>query len=419
MNFKRQLCFVFLLLACLSCKQSINDSYIVPISSIDYSVSIEDAIEVAQAQAPLKLNSSNGGAKVASTIADVFSVKPTTDNPSMYVVNYNGGGFSIISGDNRMTPILAFSENAQLSMKEKELPQGLINWFVDASSYITEIRKSNANQNEYIKKRWDKLKLNNETTTDTKKGRISSGTEGCDWAYSFMIEPLLQTTWDQTGTGFNSQMPQLTCNGSTDRAPTGCVATATAQVMRYHEFPTSYNWGSMSSFTGGTETAKLMKDLGTWSNLDMTYGCNASSSTIENIPRTLSNFGYPNTSCSDYSFSGVANELSSHRPVILAGGRQNGWWVFSSYEDGHCWVADGLYQYFTYGSQPDPNTPGECLSVLVDYGDYLHMNWGWRGIANGYFYAYNFNPQVPLPDGTIKTYSFNYKTRMITGIKKP
>ena len=42
------------------------------------------------------------------------------------------------------------------------------------------------------------------------------------------IGPLMQTTWGQ-GSPYNSFTPSNT--------PTGCVAVATAQIMRYHEWP--------------------------------------------------------------------------------------------------------------------------------------------------------------------------------------
>lgn len=59
------------------------------------------------------------------------------------------------------------------------------------------------------------------------------------------VAPLIQSTWGQTTVGdyiggitcYNYYTPYGT---SGDRCPCGCVATAMAQLMRYHQYPTDY-----------------------------------------------------------------------------------------------------------------------------------------------------------------------------------
>ncbi|MDE5749769.1 MAG: C10 family peptidase, partial [Duncaniella sp.] len=89
------------------------------------------------------------------------------------------------------------------------------------------------------------------------------------------IAPMISTKWDQ-GSPYNNLCP--TFNGS--RCVTGCVATAMAQAMKYHNYPAkgkgthSYNW----TLNGQTQT--LSFDYGSatfdWANMTDTY--NASSS---------------------------------------------------------------------------------------------------------------------------------------------
>lgn len=83
------------------------------------------------------------------------------------------------------------------------------------------------------------------------------------------ISPLLTTLWKQ-GSPYNDQCP--TVGGQ--RAVTGCVATALAQVMNYHQYPvaatkavlslpaTTFDWNKMrDSYKTGddaSEVAKLM-----------------------------------------------------------------------------------------------------------------------------------------------------------------
>jgi hypothetical protein len=91
---------------------------------------------------------------------------------------------------------------------------------------------------------------------------------------------------------------------------------------------------------------------------------------------------------------------------MLSGGRDGGWWIFHKYVDGHMWVCDGFRRSF------------HCM--YDDYGNliggvgylYLSMNWGWGGLADGWYAFYNFNPTV---NGT--TYTFNYQTKMVYNIK--
>src|SRR5690606_56312 len=92
--------------------------------------------------------------------------------------------------------------------------------------------------------------------------------------------PLLKTLWGQ-GVPYNDKVTKTGCsNYSNGRAPTGCVATAIAQVARYHAYPsTKYKWSIMPNrlwasdkgSNGANEVAKLMKDIGDWVGMD--YGC--------------------------------------------------------------------------------------------------------------------------------------------------
>ncbi len=60
------------------------------------------------------------------TVANVLSVEDTKSEPVMHVINYENGGFVIIAGDNRVEPILAYSETDSFpSVDEWDLPYGL------------------------------------------------------------------------------------------------------------------------------------------------------------------------------------------------------------------------------------------------------------------------------------------------------
>lgn len=49
--------------------------------------------------------------------------------PEMYVVNYEGGGFLVISADKRVNEILAYSEDSSFPIDDNvEMPEGVASW---------------------------------------------------------------------------------------------------------------------------------------------------------------------------------------------------------------------------------------------------------------------------------------------------
>jgi len=156
--------------------------------------------------------------------------------------------------------------------------------------------------------------------------------------------------------------------------PTGCVATAVAQIMAYYKFPskgkgshcythpkygqlcadfenTGYNWNNPSA----NDYLKLSYHVGV--AMDMDYcGSAFGSVPLAGFDRIQKHFGYyyhANTTASYY----LRNELDMRRPVyITLPGRP-----------GHAVVADGY-----------------------DSNGLFHIHFGWGGSANGY-YALNDN----------------------------
>ena len=227
------------------------------------------------------------------------------------------------------------------------------------------------------------------------------------------IEPLMTCKWNQN-TPYNNYAP--TYNETGGRCVTGCVATAMAQVMYYHKYPsqgtgshsylwictqpvgptgtlsanfgqTTYHWENMldSYRNGGTAeqedaVATLMYHCGV--SIDMGYGQSSGAYTSD-VPRALKNyFGY------DSNYQGIQkvmypadslnaiihSELAANRPVLVSG---------SNDEGGHAFVCDGC-----------------------DNKGYFHINWGWGGSNDGYFLLTALNPRGEQGiGGTTKGYN--------------
>ena len=213
---------------------------------------------------------------------------------------------------------------------------------------------------------------------------------------SIVVKPLLgDIMWDQMAP-FNGMTP--------GHAPTGCVATATAQIMRYWRYPDhavgthgymsksygyishDYNyridWDDMPVAPNGTPdnkidakpnptVARFMYGLGV--AFDMNYSPQGSGTTHDKVvPALIRHYGYTKDikritaqeAGSQWS-SIIKRELDAGHPVLHGGTGKGG---------GHSFVCDG---YTT--------------------DDLFHFNWGWSGVSNGW---YKLNALVPDVLGT-------------------
>lgn len=188
------------------------------------------------------------------------------------------------------------------------------------------------------------------------------------------VEPLLTCKWSQYDP-FNKYTPLS--NGQ--HTPTGCVATATAQVMFYNKWPknrpqdyiastgddakksVTYWWDEMKNTTNemGTEHSRqavgvLMSDIGKAVNMryyyrgsdsNLQYACNALRDKFDYTVRYLDKNFLP---ANDF-LNEVMQEISDGYPVLVVGGP-------------HAFVYDGY-----------------------DEQGLIHTNWGWGGENDGYF----------------------------------
>lgn len=287
--------------------------------------------------------------------------KTEANTPSYYIFNNNDepGGYVIISGSDHLRPVLGYSLNNTFS--DKNLPDNLQSWL----TYLSEAT-------EYVEKHPEAAISEAETAT-LSKAPVS--------------QLLKNIAWGQTAP-YNLLTP--------NNYPTGCMATAMAQVLYYYRYPehgigsNSYSWNgqtlsvdfaestynydlmfdkSSSSVTAAqkTQVSKLSYDCGV--SLFMNYGPNASGSISPYYPHALiQNFGYNNLTSIQgrdyYSFNEwndmLYNELTCARPVIFTGSSSSG---------GHAFILDGYNQ-----------------------DGYYHVNWGWDGYYDGYYDVCVLNP---------------------------
>ena len=205
--------------------------------------------------------------------------------------------------------------------------------------------------------------------------------------------PLLTTKWNQ---GIPYNLSTTLYNGN--HAPVGCVPLAVAQIMKFHQYPTTYSWNSMPDeliySPWGTDMTlpNFLNSVGVACQVVHTFPSNDEISTASDIDKAKSALENSyNYLCSLYYYhnpSNVTSSIYSNRPVFMEGENSN--------EQRHAWVCDG-YKYssptITYSLMiiSVTDNPLYYYSPCQDYIEYLpaysryHMNWGLATVQNGWY----------------------------------
>jgi len=379
----------------ISCDKQGGENVLQPNSS---NVNQKIALKIAQSFFK-KENKTGKGINNTKTIDNIILHKTAKNENAFYVINYKEGGFLIISADNRISPILAFSETDKFDTNLTKTPEPVIDWMESKKEQVQYIIDHNLKQNKNIALEWNKATTQYNGTVQKQQpksitGRIDPDPITCTDVY-ITKGPLMITKWDQWGNCFNNLIPYDCPYNPGGKAPTGCVATAMAQVMRYFQKPNTYNWSNMPATYGTSDTQLLMKNAG--AAVGMQYSCDGSGAKNSNIPAALINsFRYSNASyTTTYNSTIITNNIDANKPVILGG--------FPSSGSGHSWVCDGYQRNTYYDTDSQGNCTGYATTTL-----YLYMNWGWHGSDNGYYAYDNFK----LSDGT----SFNNNRSIVYNI---
>ena len=425
-----------LLMACTSSMSEpgpINKEKVSPSSSESYLRTIEEAeYDLKNILLDLATTDTRGGGTIKQ-IESSYSVtlpkseKTRSDNDSaaldIHIFNFsNDEGFAIMAANKALPSLLALTESGHLNPDlETDNPglQCMLSNLCDMNSMTTLGLPDNGP--EIIQPRPDEY--------ITVNGPITNN----------IIYPggMCPVRWGQWAP-YNMKCPQI----GKEKAPTGCGATAIAQLMAIYKFPSSYkqtyfNWDGMTKYTFGKYCTASSKDniadlmilLGNSENLNMNYG-DQSGTYLDNVPRTLKNFGYSNIGpISDFNATNVLKDLKDGKPMLISGYRTKnedkilGVTYQTSYTDGHIWLLHGLLErtYYTYTY---------CNSELIDShlvrSWYVLCNFGWDGEADGYYYSGMFNlnyralrddlltPNQSEPRDSIKNWNFQYKLKTLS-----
>jgi len=290
-----------------------------------------------------------------------------------YMVDLGRDGWVMVSGDDVLRPVLAFSFENSATPEES--------WNDEARYMLDQYKKeiAFALKDPSLQRdvRWDRAAL------PSAKKAVAAET----------VLPFIDVKWNQ-GAGWNMFCPEDP-DGPGGHAYVGCVAVAMAQAMTVYDYPSRpegiksyyhdvygsiavnydmadpYEWDQMSATSSDSFNAILLYHCAV--SVEMDFGPDGSGAYVSTASSAMKRyFGYPSSVTFHERYADdvewvnlLVDELVAGRPVIYRGNPGDG-------TAGHAWNVDGYY-----------------ASNNVDY---FHMNFGWSGSQNGYYTLDAINP---------------------------
>jgi hypothetical protein len=292
------------------------------------------------------------------------------ESAALYVVQINYQGFMIFTEQRGVVKLVAYGQQGGEELNKQD--GALANWLQALAQQL-------------------KATPSKPAMTELPQAQAAQADSVPVAAPLAAIAPLTTTIWGQSG-AYNDRTPP-----DGDTVPSGCIATALAQTLRFFEHPIEprktvlsythktttadgkpfsygvlsadltevhYNWQDMVDKvdSANSPVADLMYHLGVGLRMRYRPGFSSNAYFDDIAPLLRNTFGYE---ASDQLFRSnytaqawqekIRNELAAQRVVLMCGYDYNA-------GAGHCWVVDG-----------------------IDDANFVHMNWGWDGRFNGYF----------------------------------
>lgn len=330
------------------------------------------------------------GRQVAAGVSEpklAYTAKTINGEPAVYVFNKAGGGSLILSASSLANPVLGYTESGEFN--PSAMPPQLKYWLEEYAAQV-----------EY-------LEANNIQPHQTNVA-YSYPT---DWKF---IAPLVKTKWDQ-GQPYNRLLDDTA-------TATGCVATAMAQVMKYHNYPErGHGSNTYTDVFGRTYTMNFEAQPFDWANMLDEYVQGSYNLEEANAVALLMRACGISTNMIYGGSSGTQAELAANA-LIKYFGYDNSLEQLQRFEYTHTEWATILYeQLSTVGPvlYSGHSLGGFAHAFVCDGYDgagYFHINWGWSGMCDGY---YSLDSMIPTVQGTGGTDmgGYNFTQAMIVNIK--
>ena len=359
------------------------------------------------------------GMKNVTALQNVTAQTPFTE---FYIFAAPEGGFVLVSGDDCTRPVLAYSIDNRF--QTKDMPSHVVGFL---AGYEKEIRWLKAHSSAAFATR------RSQSALPPAWQALAGGIAPLP-VLTTSVSPLLSTTWNQSPY-YNALCPDD--SSGRGQAVTGCVATATAQVMKYHNHPTtgygSHTYNSSRSGANGTYTYNnLTADFGTttyqWAQMPNALNGTSSTAQVNAVATLMYHIGVADemsyspeaSGAQNYNYFGTIRpssqsslmayfkyapdmavlrrgdendslfaarlraELDQSRPILYSGSDTSG---------GHSFVLDGY-----------------------DANGLFSVNWGWGGYQDGYYAISLLSPGSGGTGGNA-SYTFNLNNVALVRIR--
>lgn len=395
--------------------------------------SITPAVAIDVAARFTDRNNGDVAKAVSRSTLPIETIRDNNDNVIAYAVNYEDGGWVVVSATKAYYPILAYSDEGQFAFEKSDQTTGLEIWIDEIGQAIESADSFDDETTSQIALEWleyqteslstsigsglpggnspeavvcrARLKELNETyyqdgwsfTTLPQVSEVTMPSDVYSLAdshsspYEYTIVglckvgeqykkgPLMTTKWHQDFP-YNYQCP----------GKVGCVPTAMAQIMKYHRYPANYNWNDMPDDNATATLQNMLHDVGVEIGVDYGYDMTtvATTAAVEGFHL----YGYDAVLKSHKDSEVIDFVLSNDAPVFMGGFNPS-----SSYV-GHAWVCDGVQhessqygyyvEYLVDGTYDNLNLSQMDDPLTIEVSPKpcrFHMNWGEKDLTNGWY----------------------------------
>lgn len=343
--------------------------------------------------------STRGGEARVSIIWD-GETTPSAQTPAFYVIGRDGGGFVILSADDNARPVLGISEHGRF--ETKDMPENVRWWMERMKAYV----RKQVVPDEKAASQWASL---SPTRAD---GHITG---------TVTVRKEFQTPeWNQGNTDsyyfgqqvFNKYCPQ----SSGGLTVTGCVATAMAELLTtlsglYPDDMPAKGQGTVGGYSAGSNyVAPPAYELTTtydWAGLRTLTGTAAIRKAIEEGKTALlDNLGHLLADCGAiaqavYSVNGTSAGSGSN---VVRGFAEHLYTSKTAHTESESlytptqWkrmLKEELEKHPLLYSGQSPSMGGHAFLFdgygLFEGDDVFHVNFGWSGACNGYYFYDNLD----------------------------
>jgi len=304
--------------------------------------------------------------------------------PLINLVQLEPTGWLLISNDDVAKPLLGYSYDSNMSIDN--LPIQAKELIAIYRLQMKHAKAMNGRPSASISDKWSYLGADNNTFKQENASEVDFSmfrTTDRD------IPPLMQTAWNQD-MFYNAYCPtaHYPMHGYDGRTPTGCTATAMAQIMRYHQ------WHSQGV---GSTNYVYWDSLAQWNylfvNHNVTFNWSLMPSTLTTYNNEVANLMYQagtaaymqyTDTASSASMSDANNALVHHFNYLTNG------LVYRSSTNEFMWELTMVISLVSERPILYAGCSSECHAFVVDGYDYaperlFHVNLGWGGYGNDYF----------------------------------